>query len=73
MHQKIFYSNQATHLRKVLEDMADLHVSLPHLQLQNFISILLKHFRSCERGGVSVHIRLELSLDLAGLCGNKME
>lgn len=53
--------------------MADLHVSLPHLQVQNFISILLKHFRSWEIRGVSVHIRLELSLDLAVLCGNRIE
>lgn len=72
LHQNnIFYLNQATHLRKVLEDMADLHVSLPHLQVQNFISILLKHVRSWKVGGVGAHIRLELSLDLAGICGKE--
>lgn len=53
--------------------MTDLHVRLSHLQVKNFISILLKHFRIGELGGVSVHIRLELSLDLAGICENRKE
>lgn len=53
--------------------MTDLHVSLPHLQVKIFISILLRYFGIWKHGSVCVYIRLELSLDLAGICENRIE
>lgn len=53
--------------------MTDLHVSLPHLDFKNFISILFKYFKIWKHGSVCVHIRLELSLDLAGICEIRTE
>lgn len=68
-----FHFNRGTHLPKLLEDMADLRVSLPNLQVKNVIPILLKHVGIWDHGGVCVHIRLELGFDPTGICDNRIE